>query len=244
VSYYLKSASPGAKLIVRDAQNTVVRELAAPGDAGFNRVVWDLRANGPAGVPNTRGPFVVPGRYRAYVSAAGGSVATPVDVEWDPAIAVSDEERRLRFTFLIDAGELQKTLHDASTSLASLRAELAKVRDRAPAAAALHTTVEQLQRRIASGGGGEEEGGGGGLRAQVNGLVSEIDGGGAQQGTLTGPTATQRARLDAVKAEVQKVQSETSRVLSDDLSRLNTELEKLGLQRIVVPATRTSSSNQ
>jgi photosystem II stability/assembly factor-like uncharacterized protein len=243
LNYYLRAASPNAKIIVRDAENAVVRELAAPGEAGFNRVLWDLRANPPEGVPNARGPFVVPGRYRTYLSAAGGAVMTPVDVEWDPAFPVPDEERRLRYTFLTGAGQMQKTLHEAGTALTALAKELTAVQDRVKSAAALRQQVEQLQRRIARGGGGEEEGGGAGLRSQVNGLVSEIDGGGAQQGTLSGPTVTQRARLEAAKAEVQKLQADTARILSDDLGRLNIELRKLKLRPIVVPAPKTSSNS-
>jgi hypothetical protein len=127
--------------------------------------------------------------------------------------------------------------------LTALAKELTAVQDRVKSAAALRQQVEQLQRRIARGGGGEEEGGGAGLRSQVNGLVSEIDGGGAQQGTLSGPTVTQRARLEAAKAEVQKLQADTARILSDDLGRLNIELRKLKLRPIVVPAPKTSSNS-
>ena len=241
LNYYLRSAAPGLKVVVRDAQDAIVRELAAPGDPGFNRMVWDLRASAPEGVPNARGPFVVPGRYRVSLST-GGDATTEVDVEWDPALPLSDEERRLRFTFLDEAGQLQKAVHDASTALTALAKELAGVQDKVRSAATVKGTVEQLQRRVGRGGGGEEEGFGGGLRSQVNGLISEIDGGGAQQGTLTGPTATQRARLEASRAEVRKLQEDTARVMRDDLNRLNTELEKARLPRIVITSPRTSSS--
>ena len=225
------------------------------GDAGFNRVVWDLRASAPEGVPNARGPYVVPGNYRVQLAAAGAAVSAPLQVEWDPNFPLTDEERRRRFQFLTDAGQLQKALHEASTTLGAVRPEVTKRQESLKsmggatgarqAAEAVASSLEQIQRRIGGGGGGgEEEGGfGGGLRSQANGLVSEIDGGGVQQGTLSGPTAVQIARLAAVNAEVEKLRSALSRVLRDDLNGLNTQLEQLKLPRIAVPPSRSSSSS-
>lgn len=205
VDYHLRSASPGAKMIVRDAQGGIVRELAVTGDQGLNRAVWDLCASAPEGVANARGPYVLPGSYRIYLSAAGATPLTSLQVEWDPAFPLSDEERRARFTFLTDAGQLQKRLQDASARLA----EIAKSQDKSKPG----SSIEQLERRIGRGGGGDDEGGGGGgLRPQINGLISEIDGGGAQQGTLSGPTAVQRARLEAAKAEVEKLEGEIAKL--------------------------------
>ena len=247
INYYLRTEDPNAKIIIRDSQGGVVREVAATGHAGFNRVVWDLRASGPDGVPNARGPFVVPGRYRVLLSAAGGALSAPLQVDWDPAFPVTDEDRRSRFTFLTDAGQLQMQVHEASTALAAVRTAYTKVQDQLKTAredagvAAFVDALGRLQRRIGGGGGGEEEGGfGAGLRSQVNSLISEVDGGGVQQGTLSGPTAIQRARLDAAKAEVIKFRSEVDRLLGDDLDRLNLELEKRRLPRIVT----SSSSSQ
>jgi photosystem II stability/assembly factor-like uncharacterized protein len=244
ITYHLAAPSE-TQIVVRGPDREIVRELTATGEAGFNRVVWDLRAAGPQGVPNTRGPFVLPGKYTMYLSAAGGAIPSPIQVEWDPDFPLSDEERRLRFTFLKDAGELQRRLHEVTTTLTSLRTELAKREDvkAVPAAAAVLSSVEQRQRRVGGGAGGEDEGGfGGGLRSQVNGLVGELDGGGAQQGTLSGPTPVQRARLAAASAEVDKLVTDVDKVLSDDLIRLNGELDRLKIPRIIVPAARASSS--
>jgi hypothetical protein len=244
ITYHLRAPSD-AKIVVRGPDREIVRELEAKGEAGFNRVVWDLRAAGPEGVANARGPFVLPGKYTAYLSAAGGAVPATIQVDWDPAFPLSDEERGLRFTFLKDAGELQRRVQQTSTPLTDLRNELTKREDLKPvaAAASLLSQVEQAQRRLGGGGaGGEEEGGfGGGLRSQVNGLVNEFEGGGAQQGTLSGPTAVQRARLAAASAEVAKLVTDVDKVLSDDLGRLNVQLDKLKIPRVVVRAAQTSA---
>ena len=111
-------------------------------------------------------------------------------------------------------------------------------------ASTLTAAVEQWQRRAGrTGGGGDEEGfGGGGLRSQVNGLVSEIDGSGVQQGTLSGPTPTQQMRLTAAKTDFDKLHADAERVLSHDLGRLNAALDRLGIPRIAVPPSRTPSA--
>jgi hypothetical protein len=244
ITYHLASPSE-ATLVVRGPEREVVRELTATGEAGFNRVVWDLRAAPPDGVTGARGPHVLPGKYTVYLAAAGGSIPAGIQVDWDPLFPVPDEERRLRFTFLKEAGELQRRLLRPTTALAELRNELTKRNDvkGLPAVAAFLSQVEQRQRRLGgAGGGGEEEGGfGGGLRAQVNGLVGELDGNGAQQGTLSGPTAVQRARLAAASAEVDKLVTDVDKVLSDDLERLNAELDRLKIPRV---AAARASSNQ
>ena len=245
ITYHLASPAE-TKVVIRGSDRDIVRELTATGEAGFNRVVWDLRAAPAEGVQGARGPYVLPGKYTVYLAAAGGAIPGTIQVEWDPLFPVPDEERRLRFTFLKDAGELQRRLQRPTNALTELRTELTKRPDLkgVPAATAFLAEVEQRQRRLGGGGGGgEEEGGfGGGLRSQVNGLINEFEGSGAQQGTLSGPTAVQRARLTSASAEVDKLVTDADKFLSDDLGRLNAELDRLKIPRVVVRAAQTSSN--
>jgi hypothetical protein len=86
ISYYLKdSVRTGVALRIADARGGLVRELTGGGDAGINRVVWDLRRGAPAGVPGARGPFVLPGRFTISLSGAGRELTTTVDVDPDPS---------------------------------------------------------------------------------------------------------------------------------------------------------------
>jgi hypothetical protein len=224
-----------------------VRELEASGEAGFNRVVWDLRARAPEGVPNARGPFVLPGPYRVYLSTPVGSVAVSLRVDWDPELSLSDEERARRYRFLTDAGRLQERIQGASAALAAVRKQLTDLQEPlkgvrgnarlADGVSRFTSSIEQLQRRLGGGSGGDEEGGfGGGLRSRVNGLVGEIDGGGVQQGTLAGPTTTQSARLVAATADVEAFQADFDRLLGPDLEQVNDRLARARLPRITLPA--------
>jgi hypothetical protein len=208
-------------------------------------------------VPNARGPFVVPGTYRVHLSAAAARVSAPLRVDWDPAFPLTDQERASRFRFLTDAGRLQSRIHVAAAALAEARKQLTTVQEQLKTARAaarvldaatrFATSVEEVQRRIGGGGGGDEEGGfGSGLRTRVNGLINEIDGSGAQQGTLSGPTITQSARLAAAQADVEKLSTDVDRVLLTELKQLNDQVVRLKVSRITVawPVTRATTSSQ
>jgi hypothetical protein len=218
--------------------------------------VWDLRVSGPTAVPNARGPFVLPGTYQLHLTAGADRVSAPVRVDWDPEFPLSDEERASRFRFLTEAGTLQGRIHTAGSAVADARTQLTSVQDQlknaGAAARAVDTatrfaaSLDQVQRRIGGGGGGDEEGGGSGLRTGVNGLINEIDGSGVQQGTLSGPTAVQSARLAAAGEEVEKLSTEVDRVLGAELRQVNDQIGRLKIPAITVswPAARSTTSSQ
>ena len=75
---------------ILDEDGNVLRELAGAGRKGFNRIVWDLRIAPPEGVPQSRGPFVVPGRYRVKLSAGDKALEKAVEVELAPGFVVPE----------------------------------------------------------------------------------------------------------------------------------------------------------
>lgn len=106
--------------------------------------------------------------------------------------------------------------------------------------ARLAKNLAELQSRFGGGGGGGGEeggggGGGGGLRGRVGNLFSELDGSGIHQGSLTGPTISQRQRLDAARKDQQALSTELDRALGGDLAALNDEIARLKVPRIVRP---------
>jgi photosystem II stability/assembly factor-like uncharacterized protein len=245
LTYHAKTAGKGsASLAIRDAAGTVVRELTGPATAGLNRVVWDLRSAAPAAVANARGPFVLPGAYTVTVTVDGRTSSAPLSVEADPLFPVPDSERRARVAFLTAALAAQSDLAGAAQSVRGVRDQLTALQEQlkqqspAPAAvaegtAALVKTLTDLQTRIAGAGGGGGGGGGGGLRGRVNGLFTELDGSGIHQGTLSGPTAGQRTRLEAAQADIRTLQADLTRALGAQLSALNDDIARLKVPRIV-----------
>ena len=252
LTYWVKTPGKAAATIsIRNGSGAVVRQLEATSDAGFNRVVWDLRSSAPATLPDQRGPFVVPGSYTVTVRAAGRESTSTVRVDPDPAFPMTDAERTLRFQFLTDVLALQASVTQAATELRAVREQLTALQEQlkrqasppAPvvdAAAKLAKGLAGLQSRIGGGGGGGGEeggggGGGGGLRGRVSGLFTELDGSGIHQGTLSGPTLGQRQRLEAARADAQAVQADADRVLGAELDALNEEIARLKVPRLVRP---------
>ena len=251
LTYYVKTGSKTpAAVAVKDASGTVVRELQGTANAGLNRVVWDLRSGVPPGLTGAHGPFVLPGVYQVSLKTENRESATQVRVEPDAAFPLTDAERQSRFTFLTDTLRLQADLARAADGLRNVREQITRLENQlkqlspAPssvleAAARFGKTLADLQSRVCGGGGGagaeEGGGGGGGLRGRANGLFSELDGSGIHQGTMTGPTAIQRQRLESARKDAQALQGDIDRAFNTDLSPLNEEIARVKLPQIVKP---------
>ncbi|MFZ6663060.1 VPS10 domain-containing protein [Peijinzhouia sedimentorum] len=97
INFYLANKpSEDVTVSITNAKGELVRDLTFDkGDAGLNRVIWDLRYNGPtplSGAPTTgwgsftSGPRVPPGMYTAKLTANGQSQAVKIEVKADPRI--------------------------------------------------------------------------------------------------------------------------------------------------------------
>jgi hypothetical protein len=91
ISYYLKSAAPNpVKITVTDVvTGATFRDLEGPGDAGINRVQWNLRGNVPSqrrdAAPQGRqqAPLATSGTYRVTVTVGGRDYSRVIIVEDD-----------------------------------------------------------------------------------------------------------------------------------------------------------------
>ncbi len=130
VTYYLPS---GARtwLEVFDANGRRIRCLESPGDAGVQRVAWDLTET-PA-VPWLRardwnrgaaGPTVVPGRYTIRLHAGAAGVDQSLEVRPDPRAAWTQAQYVARYEFL-------KSLDDELSAIDVALNRLDKMRDAA-----------------------------------------------------------------------------------------------------------------
>jgi photosystem II stability/assembly factor-like uncharacterized protein len=253
LNYFVRTAGrQEATITIREASGAVMREIPGSADVGFNRVVWDLRSSAPAVLTGQRGPFVVPGTYNVSVRVGGWESKATVSVVPDAAFPVTAADRGARFDLLTEALALQADLAGAAASIGVVRNQLTPLQEQLKsstgrAATALESAARMakqlaaLQTRIGGGGGGgggEEGGGGGGagsLRGRLGGLFTEIDGSGIHQGTLSGPTAGQRQRLGAARADVRTLQKDLERVLDVELAALNEAISDAKVPRIVRP---------
>ena len=100
INYYLSAPAQNVALTILSSNGAVVQRLNGTGNAGLNRVVWNLRESGcstggdaPAGRRGGRGagqgPRSMPGEYRVRLEALGEATEEKLSVRLDPRIQVS-----------------------------------------------------------------------------------------------------------------------------------------------------------
>jgi hypothetical protein len=147
ISYFLpeKPANgDNVKITIRDRAGQVVREMTGTGEAGFNRVNWDLRYQTPKPpadiqvwgieqgffiyrvLPNLGmpAPFVEPGEYSVEIALGSHKASQPVQVLDDPQINISAENRSARQKLLLDAFHLYGRAIKAQQELTELEGAL------------------------------------------------------------------------------------------------------------------------
>jgi hypothetical protein len=89
ISYYLRGPSSDVKLTITDLRTgEVFRALTPSREGGMNRVLWNLRGNGPqqggraggGGGGGAQGPMAQPGSYRVTLTVAGKETSRLVNV--------------------------------------------------------------------------------------------------------------------------------------------------------------------
>lgn len=249
IDYFIgNEKSDAVKVEIALPSGRTIRELSGPSVRGFNRIVWDLRVEGPEGVANARGPQVLPGPYTVKITSGGRTLQRVLTVEPDPAVVVTDAERLQRFEVLTRLGTHLTTLTTAGNTLRDIDQQLGPLTEQVKANNSatqalnglqeLGKQVAALRQRVGAGGGGDGEeggGGGGGLRGRINGLIGELDGSGVQQGTLTGLTKTQLARLDQLNGEVATAATDLAKLIAS-IASVNEQIRAAGVPRLVVPS--------
>ncbi len=234
LTYHLKAQAKTVAVTVKDASGTVVRELSGmamkdKNKAGLNTVVWDLRVE-PLPAPRGQqggggggffgggleGPFVLPGAYQAVLKVDGKEAATQtINVQGDPDIVISDEDRRAWFDSAMEFHRLHKKFNDAAESVGSLneriRALQAVVKDNATVPAALKTKLEDFVKRFEPVGNRFGIGLGdpfvtGNFERLLGSLRFRIGGPkGAIMGSTSRPTEIQSRQIPEVKTVLEKV---------------------------------------
>ncbi|MDB4881217.1 MAG: glycosyl hydrolase [Gemmatimonadetes bacterium] len=182
VSWWLAKAPTALRLEVLDSAGAVLRtfepdttkpdttgrapsrrnrDVFLPKDAGINRVIWDLRAQGITRFPGmilwgagTSGPAVPPGRYTLRLVADGASATAPLIVERNPHLAPTDADMRAQYAFSRRVRDRASDANDAVIAIRNVKAQLddrlAASKDSALAArgAVLRAQASALEERI------------------------------------------------------------------------------------------------
>lgn len=126
ITYFEPKAGAVVEIVIADAAGQTLRTLHGPGQAGFNRLQWDLRrtpATGPIG------PKVLPGVYTVTLTAAGAApLKSAVTVLPDPHFPIPDSERQARHQSVMSAYTLQQQLLPARAAAETLNQQVSAMR--------------------------------------------------------------------------------------------------------------------
>jgi photosystem II stability/assembly factor-like uncharacterized protein len=174
INYFLRSAAAGpVTLTILDAKGAVVRTLTGAGNAGLNRVHWDLRSEPtpeirmrtlpllPAphvrlGPDGTRPPagggasvsvLMPPGTYTVKLSAGGREQTQPLVVRKDPNSAGTEADIAAQTQVLTDLSRDLNTAVDVVNRMELIRSQLQSL-GRVTADAEIRKTAADLERRF------------------------------------------------------------------------------------------------
>jgi photosystem II stability/assembly factor-like uncharacterized protein len=263
INYYLRTAPPGdVTMSIVNAQNEVVRTLAAPKTPGLNRVYWDLRdeptrevrlRTSPLHAPDVRlGPdgsrpgqgtprltiLQPPGAYTVRLTAGGKTQTAPLEVRKDPNSGGTDAEIREQFKVLTELRRDLDVASDLVNQIELVRGQIATLRQVLQDAEILRPAQELEQKLVEVERQMVE------LRVTGRGqdgvrfgsqLLSKL-------GYLAGGLASGDFRPTNQQLEVQKVleerlrkhQGDVNAILGKDLKTLNEFMRGRGVANIVV----------
>jgi len=139
--YRLGAEAKDMKFTIRDASNSVVRELSGDpmkdrNKAGLNSVQWDLRhqplaplrdpgqapqaggGGGGFGGAGNNGPLVLPGTYRVTLTLDGRDAnVVDVVVAGDPAIQITDADRKIWHDTALTLHQMQQKANEVANQV-------------------------------------------------------------------------------------------------------------------------------
>jgi photosystem II stability/assembly factor-like uncharacterized protein len=171
INYRLKRATKEpVKIKVSDTAGNLVREFEGTGDAGINRVSWDLHY--PTFVKPTaeqewavatgffyqsvEGPLAEPGTYTVEVATGSDKVSTTVDVIDDPKVTISSQDRAARRQVIVRAYGLYKAGVDADKQFKAVKTNFTTVTEdlkksgAAKASPALQASLDAFSKELDS----------------------------------------------------------------------------------------------
>ena len=238
ITYYL-GFNPTKKdtvtLSILDSEGKRIRRLTPTKSMGFNRVAWNLRYQGPARQRaqqaggrrfSPSGPFVVPGEYTAKLTVNGKSMTTPVQVEMDPRIQVSQQDLIAQRDALLKLSRLSGRVSRTSSKIQSLQTQITALKDYLKKVQFKNKEVigdiDSLARHLAAV---RTKLMGSRTRRNVPSFSRKMRSLQADIGSITAaPTEKQLERLDELPKELTVIEKEMNNIIKEELPKLNKKL--------------------
>lgn len=250
LSYRLPADAKDVKLTIRDASNAVVREVSGEAvrhasKAGLNSLAWDLRVDplpplrnqgqgggGGFGGGGSNGPFVLPGTYRATLSADGRDAnVVSIRVAGDRDIQISDADRKVAHDTALALHQMQRRANDVADEVSGSWTQFQTMQQQTrgrelPAnlksqMEALAKEFEGVRRRLGLAGGGF-----GGGSENVRGRIGQLKG--QVMASTAHPTEIQMRQHKELQAALPKLEAE-ARAVTAKVPALAKELLAAGL---------------
>ena len=123
-------------LTITASDDTHIRTLEAPSEAGVNEVVWDWRMDAPYepegpqgpvgfGQPGTpQGPVAMPGVYTVSMTVGGETWSSTVEIQADPRRPMTRADRMARQDALMSLHTLAPSIYEAGRAIDRLEEQL------------------------------------------------------------------------------------------------------------------------
>jgi len=247
ISYYLKEkAKESVEIIIQDSAGQKIRELKGPRNKGINRTAWDLRYGPPpmAGEADRRfraqGPSVLPGKYQVILKGAGQEMTNTVEVEGDPRIDISFEDRKAQHDALLRLYKLYPALSATSNALDNIRNEIQKQSSALKKVSDVPEAIEEQMKVVTKEINdvrinllGDPELGYRGMRFSIRGRVFML---GRSIGGYTGaPSERQVQQISKDSEELKALIERINKIIEVDIPELNKLMNENNIPRIFPP---------
>jgi len=102
ISYFIREDAKDIRIIIKDAEGHILRELKGAKEAGINMGIWNMRysvtdtggAEQQSRYFRASGPFALPGEYQVVLNVGDQEMVKSVRIEGDPRVEVAFDERK------------------------------------------------------------------------------------------------------------------------------------------------------
>ena len=242
ISYYLKEkAKEELKIIIRDSKGQKIRELSGTKKAGINRIIWDLRYDFPASPPPAKpemnhGPSILPGKYQVTLKAAGQELTKTIQIEGDPKIDISLEERKTQHDTLISIYKLNPGISAVSESSDSIKKDIKELKENLKKIPDIPDVINQQIESIAKeidnirskllGDPELNQGRRFSTRGQLNRISRSIE------GYTEAPSERQLQQIKTKSEELKVLIEKIKKIIEIDIPKLNKLLNENNIPRL------------
>jgi photosystem II stability/assembly factor-like uncharacterized protein len=221
-----------------------------PAEAGMNRLVWDLRLAHVAPIPGYTsseygqglvGPEVVPGTYRARLTAGGKTEEAALEIKLDPRMSTSPADLQKQFDLRMKVYDRLVADYATVNQLREVRAQLKSIEKRLHDDAAhkeILTAAGELQKKIDAAESGL-------ILPKLQGTQDTLNFGIGMDGKLallgatidsadTGPSQEEMDTFGELDARVAATLEQAKELLGKDLAAFNDLARKGGLNPLML----------